>query len=93
MRELTRKQTSIIFKARTRMTKVKNNYRNGQTNIKCRACKTEDETQDHVLKECTELHPNETTKIKYEDIFSECTDTLRKIANQINETMTKLENY
>ena len=39
MEELTRNQVSIIFKARTRMLKVKSNYKNGNTNLLCRLCK------------------------------------------------------
>ena len=45
MNELTRKQTSLIFKARARMLKVKGNYKNGHPNQTCRMCKSEGETQ------------------------------------------------
>ena len=92
MLQLTRKQASAIFKARTRMIKVKDNYRNGHASTICRACKREIETQDHFLNGCEKLHPNNTRKIRYEDIFSESPDTLRKIANQINEIIIELEN-
>ena len=92
MMQLTRKQASTIFKARTRMIKVKDNYRNGHTNNMCRACKNNIETQEHVLNGCEKLHPNNQNKTSYEDIFSESPDTLRKISNQINKIMTELEN-
>ena len=49
MNELTRKQTSLIFKARTRMLKVKGNYKNGHPNQTCRMCKSGDESQKHIL--------------------------------------------
>ena len=39
MKTLTRKQTSTIFKARSRMIKVKGNYKNGHPNLTCRICK------------------------------------------------------
>ena len=91
--KLTRNQASTIFKARTRMLQVKDNYRNGHTNITCRACKKENETQEHALNGCINLHPKEESKIKYGDIFSKDTDTLRKISHKISETMMKLENY
>ena len=55
MLKLTRKQASTIFKARTRMTKVKGNYKNGYSNHNCRACKQATETQGHVLNECQKL--------------------------------------
>ena len=52
MKKLTRKQASTIFKARTRMLKVKNNYKNGFPDLICKACGVENETQSHVLYEC-----------------------------------------
>ena len=57
MNQLTRKQVSTIFKARTRMLPIKNNYKTAYiTNKECRACGTEEETQNHVLQNCKELH-------------------------------------
>ena len=38
MQKLTRKQASTIFKLRTRMTKVKGNYKNGYPDMMCREC-------------------------------------------------------
>merc|ERR1711895_59565 len=66
MTKLTRKQASTIFKARIRMTKVKGNYKNLFPNLRCRACKEEQETQKHVLQDCktlqnNNLEPNEIT--------------------------------
>ena len=55
MKKLTRKQVSTIFKARTRMLKVKGNYKNGHRDLTCRACGYELETQGHVLSECAVL--------------------------------------
>ena len=56
MRKLTRKQASIIFKARTRMTKIKGNYKNEYPDQACRACKNMPETHLHALNECEILH-------------------------------------
>ena len=63
MKKLTRKQASTIFKARTRMLKVKNNYKNGFPDLTCRACNVECETQSHVLYECKKLHPDIATAL------------------------------
>ena len=49
MNELTRKQASTIYKARTRMLKIKGNYKNGHPNLVCRMCKNDEETQSHIL--------------------------------------------
>ena len=56
MNKLTRQQASTIFKARTRMLPVKNNYRNKYRNHTCRACGVPVETQKHVLEDCEVLH-------------------------------------
>ena len=55
--KLTGQQASNIFKARTRMLPVKNNYRNKYRNLTCRACGVPVETQKHVLEDCEILHP------------------------------------
>ena len=56
MNELTRRQVSTIFRARSRMLNIKGNmkshYKNkttGRFEIQCRACNQQDETQPHIL--------------------------------------------
>ena len=90
MSTLTRKQSSLIFKARTRMIKVKSNYKNGFNDLNCRFCKNEEETQPHILEICPNLHPDDTTKVPKHQLFSEDTDTLRAMANKLNDIMEKL---
>ena len=90
MNELTRKQTSLIFKARTRMMKVKGNYKNGHQDLKCRMCKTSEETQKHILEECLTLHPNDAIKVPKHQLFNQNTGTLRQVANNIEKILEKL---
>ena len=90
MSELTRKQTSLIFKARSRMIKVKGNYKNGHPDLLCRMCKIEEETQGHVLDECQALHPNDAIKVPISSLFNEDTDTLRQIAKNLEKITEKL---
>ena len=104
MKKLTRKQASTIFKARTRMLKVKCNYKNGYTDLTCRACKDEPETQNHILYECRNIHPEiptSTTQPEQADntdifnenpdmIFTENPDKLRITAIKISEILDKL---
>ena len=78
MNKLTRKQASTIFKTRTRMIKVKNNYRNGYTDLTCRACKSTTETQIHVLRECQVLHPYGGKKENELNPFSENINVLKE---------------
>ena len=91
MKILTRNQVSIIFKARTRMLKIKNNFKKGNQNLKCRACNTAEETQKHVLEECKGLHTCENTKVTNEEIFDENPTTLGRTAEKIENIINKLE--
>ncbi len=91
MNKLNRHQVSTIFKARTRMIDVKNNFRGKYLDNKCRGCKNEDETQEHVLQECVGIHNNNNdNKVTNQDIFNEDTNELIRTAQKINITMTKL---
>ena len=86
MNKLTRNQASTIFKARTRMLKVKANYKNGNTNMKCRLCEKSDETQKHALEECEII--NEThNKVSEQMIFNEDTNELKTTAKLIEQRM------
>ena len=90
MNRLTRNQTSIIFKARTRMLNVKSNYKNGNDSLNCRLCGKSEETQNHILEECNMIDMEE--KITKEMIFSEETEILKKAAQCIQRRMDKLTN-
>ena len=91
MQELTRNQVSTIFKARTRMTDIKANYKKKYPNQICRACNTEEETQEHVFEKCTNLHPEEQTKVRKEEIFEEDPSKLKNLVRKINQIMEKLK--
>ena len=88
MNELTRKQTSLIFKARSRMLKVKGNYKNGYPDLICRLCKGGEETQTHILEECLVLHPNNNNKVPIDQLFTEDTGALKQVAKKL-ETITE----
>ena len=76
MNQLNRFQVSTIFKARTRMLDIKNNFRGKYNNITCRGCGEVNETQEHVLNECKSIHQNENTRVEQKDIFSNNITTL-----------------
>ena len=79
---LTIKEKSLIFSARARMLDVKANFKVGKTNLRCRKCLKEEETQRHLL-ECSELMDNSvmigSSKPKYEDLFSTDLDKVEVI--------------
>ena len=71
MYEMTRDNAETIFKARTRMLKVKNNYRGAFNDVTCRICNNDPETQQHILEECPGIHTSTENKVTPEDLFSE----------------------
>ena len=89
---LTRKQASTIFKARTRMIKVKGNYKNGNPDLKCRACEDMPETQKHVLSECRVLHPHGGPADRKINPFSRNINELKETAKEIEQLIEKLDN-
>ena len=90
MDKLTRNQASIIFKARTRMLKMKANYKNGNTNLTCRACGQTEETQTHILEECNVINKDQ-LPITKAMIFSDCVNALKQTAKTIEAKMETLE--
>ena len=90
--ELTRNQVSTIFKARTRMLKVKSNYKNGYKDLKCRICGNEEETQKHVMEDCVTLN-TEFKTITKEMIFQDNVKELKEVAKMIEERINKLESH
>ena len=91
MKKLTRNEVSTIFKTRSRMLEVKGNYKKKYPNQICRGCNKEEETQNHVLEQCTGIHQTEGTKVTIEEIFSEDTHTLQKATKKVNKVIQTLQ--
>ena len=83
--KLTRKQAYTIFKTRTRMMKVKGNYKNAHRDLTCRKCGKEDESQEHVLNNCDRLIATRNNPITEKLIFEEDVNDLRQTATRIRE--------
>ena len=92
MKKLTRTQASTLFRARTRMLQMKNNFRNAHKELTCRACKDAPETQQHILEECTAIHRNEDSKVTNYEIFSNNINDNRQAATKIRNIINKLLN-
>ena len=90
MQSLTRKEASTIFKARTRMTKFKGNYKNQYPDQTCRACKKHPETHHHALYECEIMKSEVSNSITRPELFSEDTETLKILANKIDNICERL---
>ena len=90
--KLTRKQASTIFKARTRMLEIKENYKNMyKNNMKCRACGLFDETQIHVMNQCQKLHTDNSTKVFNAEINHQCNVIVKDAVEKIQDIIQKLE--
>ena len=89
--DLINSQVKFIFQARTRMLNVKANYKNGNSDLKCRACNKCEENQPHLLV-CEELTKNQISKLNlvYEDIFSEDFDKMKITASILETNFKKL---
>ena len=73
------------------MLQVKTNFKGKYTNMTCRGCGINIETQAHVLSTCPKLHQNNTTKVYLSDIFNNNNPTLlATIADNIEKTITKI---
>ena len=72
------------------MIKVKSNYKNGHQNLACRMCNEEPETQTHILEDCPAIHSDESSKVPRHQLFNENTDTLRKMAKNLEQILEKL---
>ena len=91
MKELTRQEASIIFKARTRMLDVKNNFRGKYKDAKCRKCPENIETQKHVLETCPGIHNDPSTKVTTNDIFENDTKKLKNTSTKITKILKEIQ--
>jgi hypothetical protein len=88
MSKLPRLQASTIFKARTRMLAVKNNYRGMFSDIICRKCGSEQETQEHILEKCKTIHKDNSLIVTKYDIFKDFNmQETSRIASKIDKVM------
>ena len=91
MDKCNRMDANIIFRARTRMLKIKANFRNMFQDTTCRLCKEMEENQEHVLETCKNEARVKKGIVTTRDIFEEDMEKLEKIAKTIREIMDLLE--
>jgi hypothetical protein len=82
MENLSRMECSNIIYLKTRMIKVKGNYKNAHKDMKCRWCMKQDETQIHIFKECNNLKTH-TERIKYDDIMTDQATDMKEEARKL----------
>ena len=86
-----REEAQLIFKLRCRVTGIKVNLKGKYDSMECRACKIEEENQQHVI-ECDELNRNKSIEeFNYEKLFNGTVSEKLKIAKMFKENFEKLE--
>ena len=86
--KISQNMAEIIFRLRSRVTKVKMNYKGSFENLECEVCKEEQESQKHIIEECKKIlkiKGNSAKDINYEKIFSENVKQQIEIAKQFEE--------
>ena len=83
---ITHKEIITIFRLRTRMTKVKDNFKGKYEKLECEICKEEKETQLHILN-CKIL--SKEIVPEYEKIFENDVKYQVKIAKVFNENIKR----
>ena len=81
--KLNRYEVSSILKAKTRMIRVKANYKGMYNDTLCRFCKVEEETQDHILENCNNIDRKKYNVVTKEEIYNEELETVKKVAQKI----------
>ena len=76
------------------MLQVKQNYKNKYKDLVCRGCGQEEETQDHILQECIQIHEDEHTKTTINELFNNSlsTEELQKLAKKLQTAENKINN-
>ena len=93
--DLTIKEKAFIFEARSRMMDIRDNFKNGKSDLMCRACNVEVEDQPHLL-QCTKLVENGeiTQQIpKYPDLFGEDADKIAAVSRILQRKFNLLKSY
>ena len=85
-RALTRNQCANIFTVRSRMMKVKCNYKSQYQSLQCRWCNATEENQEHVLTGCPKFS-HLTEELNYSKIMANDIDNLKIEANKLQEIL------
>ena len=94
--DLTIKEKAFIFEARSiRMIDISDNFKNGKSDLKCRACKVEIEDQPHLL-QCTKLieHGEIVQNIpNYSDLFGDDAKKIAAVSKILQRKFTLLKEF
>ena len=92
--DMTIQEKCFVFQARSHCVQVKCNFKIGLSDLKCRQCGIEDETQDHIMT-CAALVDNSLTNQnipEYGEIFSDNPQKIAFIGRILQTKFKKLNN-
>ena len=79
-------QAKLLFKFRTRMVNVRNNFRNNYACSSCPLCGIHQDTQEHLF-DCIMMKKQYQPTMEYTDIFSDDCDSLCEAAVELERIM------
>ena len=90
--KITQEEAKLIFKLRSKVTEVKQNFRGKYENVECELCH-EEETQAHIMT-CRELnkHENKEAIPEFEEIYKQNVKNQIKIARKFKENFRVRKN-
>ena len=90
--KITQEEAKLIFKLRSKVTEVKQNFRGKYENVECELCH-EEETQAHIMT-CVELnkHENKEAIPEFEEIYKQNVKNQIKIARKFKENFRVRKN-
>ena len=88
--ELTTKEKSFTFAARTRMIDLRSNFKIGKKELNCRLCDKHEESQQMLL-QCSALNTEPDITTNYSDLYSEDKAKVTEIAMIIKKKFEKFQ--
>ena len=87
--KISKEEAQVIFKLRCQVTEVKKNFKRKYVNLECRACKSEEEDQKHLIR-CKILN-QKVEDLEYEKIYNGTVEEKVKIARKFMTNFKILE--
>ena len=82
--QINSKQAQSIFRIRTRMTNVKNNYKQSYNDLLCPCCNLEQDTQEHMMMHCKKMTHN-ISKKEYYSLFGQNEEDMAKVIKKVED--------
>ena len=85
-KEINPSQAKLIFKIRTRMLNLKNNFKNGHKDLSCPICGKGLDSQQHMMMECLKLGDMLNLQ-EYNTLFGENEEKIAKVIKKVEKIL------